>query len=82
LRPNRIIYLLRIANGAFFFPDPQGYNALRLNFSHQPEVIERVIAVLGKLLKDDRNRKVDPRIGTKDWGLGVQVANSALKSVR
>ncbi len=41
-----------IANGALFFPDSQGYNALRLNFSHKPEVIDRVISVLGRLLKD------------------------------
>ncbi len=41
-----------IANGALFFPDYQGYNALRMNFSHEPEVIEKAIAVLGKLLKE------------------------------
>ena len=40
-----------IANGALFFPDRQGYNALRLNFSHEPEAIERSISVLGKSLK-------------------------------
>lgn len=41
-----------IANGALFFPDRQGYNALRLNFSHEPEVIEKAISILGGLLKD------------------------------
>lgn len=41
-----------IANGALFFPDGQGYNALRLNFSHESEVIEQAIAVLGRLLKE------------------------------
>jgi DNA-binding transcriptional MocR family regulator len=41
-----------IANGALFFPDHQGYNALRLNFSHEPEVIEKAISVIGKLIKE------------------------------
>jgi DNA-binding transcriptional MocR family regulator len=45
-----------IANGALFFPDRQGYNALRLNFSHKPEVIERVISILGRLLKDGQKQ--------------------------
>jgi DNA-binding transcriptional MocR family regulator len=34
-----------------FFPGQKGYNALRLNFSHSPETIDRGIKVLGKLLK-------------------------------
>ena len=42
--------------GISFFPDRQGYNALRLNFSHSPEVIERGIAILGKLLKKHLGR--------------------------
>lgn len=37
--------------GMPFFPGQQGYNALRLNFSHPPEAIERGISILGKLLK-------------------------------
>jgi DNA-binding transcriptional MocR family regulator len=37
--------------GMPFFPGQKGYNALRLNFSHPPETIDRGIAVLGKLLK-------------------------------
>ena len=37
--------------GMPFFPGQQGYNALRLNFSHSPETIDRGIAILGKLLK-------------------------------
>lgn len=43
-----------IANGALFFPDRQGYNALRLNFSQEPEVIEKAISVVGRLLKDQQ----------------------------
>jgi DNA-binding transcriptional MocR family regulator len=37
--------------GTPFFPGQKGYNALRLNFSHPPETIDRGIAVLGKILK-------------------------------
>ncbi|PSB12212.1 GntR family transcriptional regulator [Pleurocapsa sp. CCALA 161] len=37
--------------GMPFFPGQKGYNALRLNFSHPPETIDRGIKVLGKLLK-------------------------------
>lgn len=37
--------------GLPFFPGQKGYNALRLNFSHPPETIDRGIATLGKLLK-------------------------------
>ena len=40
-----------IYSGMPFFPGQNGYNALRLNFSHPPETIERGIAILGKLLK-------------------------------
>lgn len=40
-----------VANGAAFFPDQQGYPALRLTFLHSPEKIEQGIAVLGALLK-------------------------------
>ena len=38
--------------GVPFFPGHKGYNALRLNFSHAPEVIDRGMAILGKLLKE------------------------------
>ncbi|MBW4678694.1 MAG: PLP-dependent aminotransferase family protein [Microcoleus vaginatus WJT46-NPBG5] len=41
-----------VTDGKAFFPDEQGYPAMRLNFSHTPEEIERGISVLGKLLKD------------------------------
>lgn len=41
-----------VADGRWFFPNRQGYNAMRLSFAHKPEVIEQGIAVLGKLLKD------------------------------
>ena len=37
--------------GMPFFPGQKGYNALRLNFSHSAETIDRGIAILGKLLK-------------------------------
>ncbi len=37
--------------GMPFFPGQKGYNALRLNFSHPPETIDKGIAILGKLLK-------------------------------
>ncbi|MBD1868124.1 PLP-dependent aminotransferase family protein [Cyanobacteria bacterium FACHB-471] len=40
-----------IISGSSFFPNQQGYPALRLNFSMLPEEIERGIAVLGKLLR-------------------------------
>jgi DNA-binding transcriptional MocR family regulator len=41
-----------VADGTWCFPNRQGYNAMRLNFSHKPEVIEQGISVLGGLLKD------------------------------
>ena len=41
-----------VADGRWFFPDGQGYNAVRLSFTHKPEVIEQGISILGKLLKD------------------------------
>ena len=37
--------------GIPFFPGQKGYNALRLNFSHSPEIIERGITILGRLIK-------------------------------
>ncbi len=40
-----------IATGAAFFPDQQGYPAMRLNFSRSPQEIEQGISILGKLLK-------------------------------
>ncbi len=41
-----------VADGKWFFPDLQGYNAMRLSFTHKPEVIEQGISILGRLLKD------------------------------
>ncbi|MEC4892916.1 MAG: PLP-dependent aminotransferase family protein [Oscillatoria sp. PMC 1051.18] len=41
-----------VSPGNSFFPGQGGYNAMRINFSHSPEVIERGISILGKLLKD------------------------------
>jgi DNA-binding transcriptional MocR family regulator len=43
-----------VADGKWFFPDRQGYNAMRLSFSHEPEAIERAISVLGGLLRAER----------------------------
>jgi DNA-binding transcriptional MocR family regulator len=40
-----------IAPGSAFFPDQQGYSAMRLNFSQSPAEIEKGIAILGSLLK-------------------------------
>lgn len=42
--------------GRPFFPGQEGYNALRLNFSHTAETIDRGIGVLGKLLKEHMTR--------------------------
>lgn len=39
--------------GSSFFPDQQGYPSMRLSYSHPPELIEKGIAILGKLLKHD-----------------------------
>ncbi len=47
-----------ITDGTCCFPDRQGYNAMRLNFSHKPEVIEQGISVLGGLLKDAQKLKL------------------------
>jgi len=41
-----------VANGAVFFPGQQGYPAMRLNFAHAPEVIDRGISILGRILKE------------------------------
>lgn len=40
------------ADGRWFFPDRQGYNAMRLSFSIKPEAIEQGVSVLGGLLKE------------------------------
>lgn len=40
-----------IVSGSTFFPNQQGYPALRLNFSQSPEAIEQGIKILGDLLK-------------------------------
>jgi DNA-binding transcriptional MocR family regulator len=41
-----------IASGATFFPDQQGYPAMRLSFSHPPDVIEKGISILGMLIRE------------------------------
>jgi DNA-binding transcriptional MocR family regulator len=41
-----------VADGKWFFPDRQGYNAMRLSFPHAPEAIEQGLSVLGRLLKE------------------------------
>lgn len=45
--------------GVPFFPGQKGYNSLRLNFSHSPEVIERGISILGKVLKQHLVKALD-----------------------
>lgn len=40
-----------VACGSAFFPSQKGYPAMRLNFSHLPEDIDRGIAVLGTVIK-------------------------------
>ena len=40
-----------VSCGAAFFPGQRGYSAMRLNFSHKPEDIDRGISELGTLLK-------------------------------
>ncbi len=40
-----------IFGGSGFFPDKQGYPAMRLTFANSPQDIEQGISVLGKLLK-------------------------------
>jgi DNA-binding transcriptional MocR family regulator len=42
------------ADGTWFFPSRQGYNAMRLSFSLNPDAIEQGISILGRLLKDER----------------------------
>ena len=44
--------------GMPFFPGQEGYNALRLNFSHSAETIDRGIAILGRLLKQHLTRVI------------------------
>lgn len=43
---------IMVTPGSSFFPNQQGYPALRLNFSHPIEDIDRGISVLGRLLAD------------------------------
>lgn len=45
-----------IVPGSTFFPNQQGYPALRLNFSQSPEAIEQGIRILGDLLKTRMKR--------------------------
>jgi DNA-binding transcriptional MocR family regulator len=40
-----------LACGSAFFPDKQGYPAMRLTFCLSPEEIEQGISIVGKLLK-------------------------------
>jgi len=54
-----------VADGTWFFPECQGYNAMRLSFSHKPEVIEQGISVLGGLLKDDQASSPKPKHSIK-----------------
>lgn len=42
-----------VASGTAFFPQEQGYPALRLSFTHSPEEIERGIALLGKIINQE-----------------------------
>lgn len=46
-----LLHNVLVADGTWFFPDLQGYNAMRLSFSHEPEAIEQSISVLGRLIK-------------------------------
>lgn len=45
-----------VSSGASFFPDQQGYPAMRLSFSNAPQDIERGVAVLGQLIKEALGR--------------------------
>jgi len=45
-----------LAPGTPFFPGQGGYNALRLNFSHAPEIIEQGIAIVGDILHSRASR--------------------------
>lgn len=42
--------------GSAFFPDKQGYSAMRLTFANSPQDIEQGISILGKLLKNNLQR--------------------------
>lgn len=42
---------IMVTPGSSFFPNQQGYPALRLNFSQPPEIIEQGITILGQLIK-------------------------------
>lgn len=44
--------------GTAFFPDQKGYPAMRLNFSHKSEDIDRGISELGKLLESYCTQKI------------------------
>lgn len=51
-----------VAPGTPFFPGGEGgYNAMRLNFSHPPEAIERGIAILGAILQEYSSSSLDLR---------------------
>jgi DNA-binding transcriptional MocR family regulator len=51
IRQEALAQNVLIASGSAFFPDQQGYPAMRLNFSRSPAEIEQGVAILGTLLK-------------------------------
>ncbi len=42
---------IMVTPGSTFFPNQQGYPAMRLNFSYTVDTIERGVAILGKIIK-------------------------------
>lgn len=46
-----------IFGGSAFFPDKQGYPAMRLTFANTPADIEKGISILGKLMKNYRHHR-------------------------
>ena len=42
---------IMVTPGSTFFPNQQGYPAMRLNFSYPVDAIERGVAILGKIIK-------------------------------
>lgn len=68
-----------IASGNAFFADQQGYPALRLNFAQPVEAIERGIAILGQILKQQtRPRQAPP---TPPWSVEGAPSPDAVASV-
>jgi DNA-binding transcriptional MocR family regulator len=60
IRQDALAQKVLIASGSAFFPNQQGYPAMRLNFSRSPAEIEQGIAVLGTVLKRHLSRRVIP----------------------